>query len=104
MSQGREDGHANREKGNQALTRFHECLIRMGKNPKMNLLHGVPDLQFSDEDGRVRYIAAYKSLTLSVQGSVKQRWTPKAKLVAESTLAIKENKPPDPIRGEPCQG
>ena len=89
----REDGLANREKGNQALMRFHEKLRNLGKNCKVSLLHGAPDLLFMDGDGSVRFIAAYKALTLSEQGSAKQRWIPRAKLVAELRLATKQGKP-----------
>jgi hypothetical protein len=89
----REDGLANREKGNQALMRFHEKLRNLGKNCKVSLLHGAPDLLFLGEDGSVRFIAAYKALTLSEQGSAKQRWIPRAKLVAELRLATKQGKP-----------
>jgi hypothetical protein len=89
----REDGLANREKGNQALMRFHEKLRNLGKNCKVSLIHGAPDLLFMDGDGSVRFIAAYKALTLSEQGSAKQRWIPRAKLVAELKLATKQSKP-----------
>jgi len=89
----REDGLANREKGNQALMRFHEKLRSLGKNCKVSLLHGAPDLLFLDGDGSVRSIAAFKALTLSDQGSAKQRWIPRAKLVAELRLAAKQSKP-----------
>jgi hypothetical protein len=89
----REDGLANREKGNQALMRFYENLRKLNKDPKVSLLHGAPDLMFLYGDGQVRYVAAYKALTLSAQGSAKQRWIPRAKLVAESRVALKENKP-----------
>jgi hypothetical protein len=89
----REDGLANREKGNQALMRFCENLRKLNKDPKVSLLHGAPDLLFLYGDGQVRYVAAYKALTLSAQGSAKQRWIPRAKLVAELAVALKENKP-----------
>ena len=89
----REDGLANREKGNQALMRFHEKLRNLGKNCKVSLLHGAPDLLFLEEDGSVRSIAAFKALTLSEQGSAKQRWIPRAKLLAELRLATKQSKP-----------
>ena len=89
----REDGLANREKGNQALMRFHEKLRMLGKNCKVSLLHGAPDLLFLEDDGSVRSIAAFKALTLSEQGSAKQRWIPRAKLLAELRLATKQSKP-----------
>jgi hypothetical protein len=73
--------------------RFHEKLRNLGKNCKVSLLHGAPDLLFLGEDGSVRFIAAYKALTLSEQGSAKQRWIPRAKLVAELRLATKQGKP-----------
>lgn len=89
----REDGLANREKGNQALMRFYDHLTKLNKYPKMSLLHGAPDLLFLQEDGQVRYVAACKALTLSAQGSAKQRWIPRIKLVAELRVAMKESKP-----------
>ena len=46
-----------------------------------------------DGDESVRFIAAYKALTLSEQGSAKQRWIPRSKLVAELRLATKQSKP-----------
>ena len=65
----------------------------LGKNCKVSLLHGAPDLLFLEDDGSVRSIAAFKALTLSEQGSAKQRWIPRAKLVAELRLATKQSKP-----------
>ena len=89
----REDGLANREKGNQALMQFSARLYSMNKKHQASLLHGVPDLIFLDSNGSVKCVGAYKALTLSsLDGATKQRWIPKSKLLAESRMAMKENK------------
>ena len=89
----REDGLANREKGNQALMQFSARLHSMNKKHQASLLHGVPDLVFLDSNGAVKCVGAYKALTLSsLDGATKQRWIPKSKLLAESRMAVKESK------------
>ena len=89
----REDGLANREKGNQALMQFSARLHSMNKKHQASLLHGVPDLVFLDSNGAVKCVGAYKALTLSSQGNAtKQRWIPRVKLLAESRMAMSLNK------------
>lgn len=84
----REDGLRNREIGNQEQLRFSEFLSLQGKNHKCSLLNGTPDFEFHI-DGTIKYIGAFKSLTLSVYGSTKQRWIGKIKLLAEIKTAKK---------------
>jgi hypothetical protein len=89
----REEGLANREKGNQALMQFSARLYSMNKKHQASLLHGVPDLVFLDSNGSVKCVGAYKALTLSSQGgATKQRWIPRVKLLAESRMAMSLNK------------
>ena len=84
----REDGLRNREMGNQEQLRFSEYLSLQGKNHKCSLLNGTPDFEFHI-DGTLKCIGAFKSLTLSVYGSTKQRWIGKIKLLAEIKTAKK---------------
>ncbi len=84
----REDGLRNREMGNQEQLRFSEYLSLQGKNHKCSLLNGTPDFEFHI-DGTIKCIGAFKSLTLSVYGSAKQRWIGKIKLLAEIKTAKK---------------
>lgn len=89
----REDGLANREKGNQALMQFSARLCSMNKKHQASLLHGVSDLVFLDSNGAVKCVGAYKALTLSSQANAtKQRWIPRVKLLAESRMAMSLNK------------
>ncbi|MDE1729097.1 MAG: hypothetical protein KGH81_07985 [Thaumarchaeota archaeon] len=69
----REDGLRNREMGNQEQLRFSEYLSLQGKNHKCSLLNGTPDFEFH-VNGTIKCVGAFKSLTLSVYGSAKQRW------------------------------
>jgi hypothetical protein len=72
---------------------FSARLHSMNKKHQASLLHGVPDLVFLDSNGSVKCVGAYKALTLSsLDGATKQRWIPKSKLLAESRMAVKENK------------
>ncbi len=84
----REDGLRNREMGNQEQLRFSEYLSLQGKNHKCSLLNGTPDFEFHI-DGTIKCVGAFKSLTLSVYGSTKQRWIGKIKLLAEIKTAKK---------------
>ena len=84
----REDGLRNREMGNQEQLRFSEYLSLQGKNHKCSLLNGTPDFEFHI-DGTIKCVGAFKSLTLSVYGSAKQRWIGKIKLLAEIKTAKK---------------
>ncbi len=84
----REDGLRNREMGNQEQLRFSEYLSLQGKNHKCSLLNGTPDFEFH-ANGTIKCIGAFKSLTLSVYGSAKQRWIGKIKLLAEIKTAKK---------------
>ncbi|MGI0086792.1 MAG: hypothetical protein ACREBI_02380 [Nitrosotalea sp.] len=84
----REDGLRNREMGNQEQLRFSEYLSLRGKDHKCSLLNGTPDFEFHI-DGKVKCIGAFKSLTLSVDGTTKQRWIGKDKLLAEIKTAMK---------------
>ncbi|MDE1818312.1 MAG: hypothetical protein KGI19_06890 [Thaumarchaeota archaeon] len=84
----REDGLRNREMGNQEQLRFSEYLSLQGKNHKCSLLNGTPDFEFHI-DGTIKCIGAFKSMTLSVYGSTKQRWIGKIKLLAEIKTAKK---------------
>ena len=84
----REDGLRNREMGNQEQLRFSEYLSLQGKNHKCSLLNGTPDFEFHI-DGAIKCVGAFKSLTLSVYGSTKQRWIGKIKLLAEIKTAKK---------------
>ncbi|MDE1818983.1 MAG: hypothetical protein KGI19_10330 [Thaumarchaeota archaeon] len=88
----REDGLRNREMGNQEQLRFSEYLSLQGKNHKCSLLNGTPDFEFHI-DGTIKCIGAFKSLTLSVYGSTKQRWIGKIKLLAEIKTAKKFDVP-----------
>jgi len=84
----REDGLRNREMGNQEQLRFSEYLSLQGKNHKCSLINGTPDFEFHI-DNTIKCIGAFKSLTLSVYGSTKQRWIGKIKLLAEIKTAKK---------------
>ena len=88
----REDGLRNREMGNQEQLRFSEYLSLQGKNHKCSLLNGTPDFEFHI-DGTIKCVGAFKSLTLSVYGSTKQRWIGKIKLLAEIKTAKKFDVP-----------
>ena len=68
--------------GNREQLRFSEYLSLQGKNHKCSLLNGTPDFEFYI-DNTIKCIGAFKSLTLSVYGSTKQRWIGKIKLLAE---------------------
>jgi len=88
----REDGLRNREMGNQEQLRFSEYLSSRGKDHKCSLLNGTPDFEFHI-DGKIKCIGAFKSLTLSVDGSTKQRWIGKDKLLAEIKTTMKLSVP-----------
>lgn len=86
----REDGLANRERGNNAQLMFCEQILRgAGKLVDNSIKEGTPDYVFYAPGTRnPRGVGAFKALTLREDGT-RQRWIPRRKVLAEQRMALK---------------